>query len=176
MFVLEAEDVARARGAEPLAVLAGYGTNSDALDPVRPDAATGAACMAMALEDAGLAPTDIDYVNAHGTATVANDATEAQGLNLAFGAHGDHLLVSSTKPIHGHGLGAAGALELIISIMALREQVAPPNLNTEIQDPNCQIRLVGPQAVKTTIRAVLSNSLAFGGINASLIVTPYQTA
>ncbi len=176
MFVLEAEDVARARGAEPLAVLAGYGTNSDALDPVRPDAASGAACMAMALEDAGLAPADIDYVNAHGTATVANDTTEAQGLNLAFGAHCDHLLVSSTKPIHGHALGAAGALELVISIMALREQVAPPNLNTEIQDPNCQIRLVGPQAVKTKICAVLSNSLAFGGINASLIVTPYQAA
>ncbi|WP_298353560.1 beta-ketoacyl-[acyl-carrier-protein] synthase family protein [Rhodoblastus sp.] len=176
MFVLEAEDAARARGAEPLAVLAGYGTNSDALDPVRPDAASGAACMAMALEDAGLAPADIDYVNAHGTATVANDATEAQGLNLAFGAHCDHLLVSSTKPVHGHALGAAGALELVVSIMALREQIAPPNLNTEIQDPNCQIRLVGPQAVKTEIRAVLSNSLAFGGINASLIVTPYPAA
>ena len=176
MFVLEAEDAARARGAEPLAVLAGYGTNSDALDPVRPDAASGAACMAMALEDACLAPTDIDYVNAHGTATVANDATEAQGLNLAFGAHCDHLLVSSTKPVHGHALGAAGALELVVSIMALREQIAPPNLNTEIQDPNCQIRLVGPQAVKTEIRAVLSNSLAFGGINASLIVTPYPAA
>jgi nodulation protein E len=174
MFVLEAEDVARARGAEPLAILAGYGTNSDAFDPVRPDAASGAACMAMALEDAGLAPADIDYVNAHGTATAANDVTEAQGLNMAFGAHCDHLLVSSTKPVHGHALGAAGALELIISIMALREQVAPPNLNTEIQDPNCQIRLVGPQAVKTKIRAVLSNSLAFGGINASLIVTPYR--
>ena len=176
MFVLEAEDFANARGAKPLAVLAGYGTNSDALDPVRPDAASGAACMAMALEDAGLAPTDIDYVNAHGTATVANDATEAQGLNLAFGAHCDHLLVSSTKPVHGHALGAAGALELVVSIMALREQVAPPNLNTEIQDPNCQIRLVGPRAVKTKIRAVLSNSLAFGGINASLIVTPYPAA
>ena len=176
MFVLEAEDAARARGAEPLAVLAGYGTNSDALDPVRPDAASGAACMAMALEDAGLAPADIDYVNAHGTATVANDATEAQGLNLAFGAHCDRLLVSSTKPVHGHALGAAGALELVVSIMALREQIAPPNLNTEIQDPNCQIRLVGPQAVKTEIRAVLSNSLAFGGINASLIVTPYPAA
>ncbi len=176
MFVLEAEDIARARGARPLAVLAGYGTNSDALDPVRPDAASGAACMAMALEDAGLSPTDIDYVNAHGTATVANDASEAQGLNIVFGGHCEHMLVSSTKPVHGHALGAAGALELVVSIMALREQVAPPNLNTDIQDANCRIRLVGPQPIKTRIRAVLSNSLAFGGINASLIVTPYPTA
>ncbi len=176
MFVLEAEEVAAARGAQPLATLAGYGTNSDAIDPVRPDAASAAACMAMALEDAGLAPADIDYVNAHGTATVMNDVTEAQALNIAFAGHCHDLLVSSTKPIHGHGLGAAGALELVVSIMALREQVAPPNLNTENQDPNCQIRLVGPEAVKTPIRAVLSNSLAFGGINASLIVTPAGAA
>ncbi|MCI4679737.1 beta-ketoacyl-[acyl-carrier-protein] synthase family protein [Rhodoblastus acidophilus] len=176
MFVLEAEGAALARGAEPLAVIAGYGTNSDALDPVRPDATSAAACMAMALEDAGLAPQDIDYVNAHGTATVMNDVTEAQGLNMAFDGHCDNLLVSSTKPVHGHGLGAAGALELVISIMALREQIAPPNLNTEIQDPKCLIRLVGPEAVKTNIRAVLSNSLAFGGINASLIVTPFDAA
>jgi nodulation protein E len=176
MFVLEAEDIARGRGAAPLAILAGYGTNSDAIDPVRPDAASAAACMKMALADAGLAPADIGYVNAHGTATVMNDVTEAQGLNLAFGDHCDELLVSSTKPVHGHGLGAGGALELIISIMALREQIAPPNLNTEIQDPNCRIRLVGPEAVKTRIRAVLCNSLAFGGINASLIVTPHDAA
>ncbi|WP_374546008.1 beta-ketoacyl synthase [Rhodoblastus sp.] len=172
MFVIEGEDAARARGAEPLAVIAGYGTNSDALDPVRPDAVSAAACMTMALEDSGLAPTDIDYVNAHGTATVMNDVNEAEALNLAFGGHCDDLLVSSTKPVHGHGLGAGGALELAISIMALREQVAPPNLNTEIQDPKCLIRLVGPEAVKMPIRAVLSNSFAFGGINASLIVTP----
>jgi nodulation protein E len=172
MFVIEAEDVARARGAEPLAVIAGYGTNADALDPVRPDAVSAGACMTMALEDAGLAPTDIDYVNAHGTATVMNDVNEAEALNLAFGDHCDSLLISSTKPVHGHGLGAGGALELVISIMALREQVAPPNLNTEIQDPKCLIRLVGPKAVELPIRAVLSNSFAFGGINASLIVTP----
>jgi nodulation protein E len=176
MFVLEAEEIARARGVTPLAALAGYGTNSDGLDPVRPDAASAAACIAMALADAGVAPADIDYVNAHGTATVANDATEAQALNIAFGGHCDHLLVSSTKPVHGHALGAAGALELIVSIMALREQVAPPNLNTEVQDPNCRIRLVGPRAVGAKIRAVLSSSLAFGGVNASLIVTPHGDA
>lgn len=176
MFVIEAEEVALARGATPLAVLAGYGTNTDGLDPVRPDAASAAACMTMALEDAGLAPTDIDYVNAHGTATVMNDVTEAEALNRAFGGHCDTLLVSSTKPIHGHAMGASGVLELVISILALRDQVVPPNLNTELQDPKCLIRLVGPEAVKMPLRAILSNSLAFGGINASLIVTPHTAA
>ena len=102
MFVLEAEDVAHARGARPLAVLAGYGTNSDAIDPVRPDPASASACMDMALADAGLKPEDIDYVNAHGTATVMNDSSEADALNRTFGAHVEKLLVSSTKPVHGH--------------------------------------------------------------------------
>lgn len=176
MFVLEAEEIALARGATPLAMLAGYGTNADALDPVRPDAASASACMNMALADAGLTPQDIDYVNAHGTATVANDVTESEALNRSFGAHVDKLLVSSTKPVHGHALGAGGALELLISIFALRENVAPPNLNAEILDPACAIRLVGPKAVEIPIRAVLSNSFAFGGINASLIVTPASPA
>jgi nodulation protein E len=132
--------------------------------------------MNMALEDAGLQPDDIDYVNAHGTATVMNDVNEADALNRTFGAWIDKLLVSSTKPVHGHALGAGGALELVISIMALRENIAPPNLNAEIQDPQCAIRLVGPEAVKLQMRAVLSNSFAFGGINASLIVTPFASA
>jgi nodulation protein E len=172
MFILEAEEIALARGAQSLCRVAGYGTNSDALDPVRPDAASAAACMNMALQDAGLKPEDIDYVNAHGTATVANDGNEAEALNRSFGAHCENLLVSSTKPIHGHTLGAAGAIELVISIMALREQIAPPNINVELQDPQCAISLVGAEAVPSQMRAVLSNSFAFGGINASLIVTP----
>ena len=92
-------------------------------------------------------------------------------MNRSFGAHCEHLLVSSTKPVHGHTLGAAGALELVISVMALREQTAPPNLNVELQDPKCAIKLVGAEAVRSPMRAVLSNSFAFGGINASLIVT-----
>jgi nodulation protein E len=132
--------------------------------------------MDLALADAGLQPQDVDYVNAHGTATVMNDVTEADALNRTFGAHIETLLVSSTKPVHGHALGAGGALEFLISVMALRENVAPPNLNVEIQDPACAIRLVGAEAVERPMRAVLSNSFAFGGINASLIVTPYAAA
>ena len=172
MFVLEAEEVARARGAKPLCTLAGYGTNADALDQVRPDAASAAACIAMALADAGLRPEDIDYVNAHGTATVMNDSNEAEALNRVFGAYVEKLLVSSTKPVHGHTLGAAGAIELVVAINALRENIAPPNLYCETQDPACAIKLVGDAAVARKMRAVQSNSFAFGGINASLIVTP----
>lgn len=171
IFVLESEETALARGAQPLCYVAGYGTNSDALDPVRPDPASAAACMNMALHDAGLTAKDIGYVNAHGTATVANDVSEAAALNRSFGPLAGQLLVSSTKPIHGHALGAAGAIELVISVMALRDQIAPPNLNVEVQDPQCAIRLVGPNAVDCPMNAVLSNSFAFGGINASLVLT-----
>jgi nodulation protein E len=171
IFVLEAEDVARARGAEPVCFVAGYGTNSDAIDPVRPDAASACKCMNMAISDADLRPEDIAYVNAHGTATVANDGNEAEALNRSFGSHCEKLLVSSTKPIHGHALGAAGAIELVICAMALRDQIAPPNLNVEVQDPQCAVTLVGSTALDCSMRAVLSNSFAFGGINASLILT-----
>jgi len=173
MFIVEAEEAALARGAKPLAVIIGYGTNSDAFDPVKPDMLSAAACMSMALADAGLTPADIDYINAHGTATGMNDSTEAAAINHAFGDETARLLVSSTKPIHGHALGAAGALELVISIMALRDQIAPPNINVDEQDPKCPVLLVGDKARETPIRAVMSNSLAFGGINASLIVAPY---
>jgi nodulation protein E len=171
IFVLESEETALSRGARPLCYIAGYGTNSDALDPVRPDPASASACMNMALKDAGLTAEDIGYVNAHGTATVANDVSEAEALNRSFGASCEQLLVSSTKPIHGHALGAGGAIELVIAAMALREQIAPPNLNVEVQDPQCVIRLVGPKAVECAMGAVLSNSFAFGGINASLVLT-----
>lgn len=171
IFVLEAEELALARGGRPLCCIAGYGTNSDALDPVRPDPVSASACINMALEDAGLTAKDIGYVNAHGTATVANDVSEAEALNRSFGACCQQVLVSSTKPIHGHALGAGGAIELVISAMALRDQIAPPNLNVEVQDPQCAIRLVGPNAVQCAMDAVLSNSFAFGGINASLVLT-----
>jgi nodulation protein E len=172
MFVLEAAEIAAARGAVPLVELCGYGTTSDALDPVRPDAASAAACMSQALDDAGLPPQAIHYVNAHGTGTVANDATESDALNRVFGGHIGQLAVSSTKPVHGHALGAGGALELAVSIMALREQVAPPNLNVEEASPDCPVSLVLGAARAMPIGAVLSNSFAFGGINASLVVAP----
>jgi len=175
VFVIEAEDHARARGVTGLAEIAGYGTTSDAKDLVRPDAEGAAAAMRAALDDAGLAPAAIDYVNAHGTGTVANDVTEAQALGLVFGDDLGRVAVSATKPIHGHALGAAGALELAITIMAVRDGVAPPTINCEDPDPACPIDTVPGTARALKIRAALTNSFAFGGINAVLLVTPVAT-
>ncbi|QGM96466.1 beta-ketoacyl-[acyl-carrier-protein] synthase family protein [Methylocystis parvus] len=170
VFVLETAESAKARGHEPLCELAGYGTTSDAKDPVRPDLDGASSCIAQALDDAGLAPTDIHYVNAHGTATHANDITESEAILRVFGGYGREVPVSSTKPIHGHALGASGGLELAITIQALREQVAPPTINFLEFDPRCPIDAVPNVARPHKIDAAMSNSFAFGGINAVLVV------
>jgi nodulation protein E len=170
VFVLETAESAKARGHEPLCELAGYGTTSDAKDPVRPDLDGASSCIAQALDDAGLAPTDIHYVNAHGTATHANDITESEAILRVFGDYGREVPVSSTKPIHGHALGASGGLELAITIDALRAQVAPPTINFLEFDPRCPIDAVPNVARPHRIEAAMSNSFAFGGVNAVLIV------
>lgn len=169
-FILEEAELARARGAEALAEIAGYGTSADAKDPVRPDAQGAAASMRYALTDAALEAGEIDYVNAHGTGTTANDATESEALRLVFGGRLLNLPVSSTKPIHGHALGAAGALELVVTIGAVRENVAPPTINWREADAKCPVDAVPNEARPMPIRTALSNSFAFGGINASLVV------
>lgn len=174
VLVIEAEEIARARGAAPLAELAGYGTSSDAGDIVRPDSKGAARCMQLALDDAGLKPADIGYVNAHGTGTILNDSCETAALATAFGEAVENLSVSSTKPIHGHTLGAAGAIELIITVFALKDQIAPPTINWLERDPQCIADPVANTARPRPIRAALSNSFAFGGINACLAVTPYS--
>jgi len=175
VFILETAALARARGAPALAELAGYGTTADAFDIVRPDSIGAEAAMRAAIADAGLAAEDIDYVNAHGTGTVANDVTEAAALGRVFGARLPQVAISSTKPVHGHALGAAGALEMVVTVMALREQIAPPTIHCEEPDPACPIDMVanGPRPMR--IRAAMTNSFAFGGINAVLIVTPAAT-
>jgi nodulation protein E len=170
VFILEDAELARARGAEALAEIAGYGTSTDAKDPVRPDAQGAAACMRNALADAGVEGEAINYVNAHGTGTTANDATEAEALRLVFGNRLSTLPVSSTKPIHGHALGAAGALELVVTIGAVRENVVPPTINWREADVKCPVDAVPNQARPMPIRTALTNSFAFGGINASLVV------
>ena len=170
VFVLETEESARARGHEPLCELAGYGTTSDAKDPVRPDLDGSSNAIRLALEDAGMAPQDIHYVNAHGTATHANDITESEAILRVFGEYGRSVPVSSTKPIHGHALGASGGLELAIAIAALRDQIAPPTINFLEFDPRCPIDAIPNVARETKIDAAMSNSFAFGGINAVLIV------
>lgn len=171
MLVLETEEAAVKRGARPHAVLSGFGTTSDAGDIVRPDAAGAAAAMEAAIADAGIAPVDIGYVNAHGTGTILNDRSESEALRRVFGGHLDGLAVSSTKPVHGHTLGAAGALELVITVRALREGVAPPTLNWLGPDRDCLPDPVPNAARAVSMRAAMSNSFAFGGINASLIVS-----
>jgi nodulation protein E len=170
VFILETAESARERGHEPLCELAGYGTTSDAKDPVRPDLEGSSSSIRLALEDAGLKATDIHYVNAHGTATHANDITESEAILRVFGEYGRSVPVSSTKPIHGHALGASGGLELAITIAALREQIAPPTINFLEFDPRCPIDAVPNAARKIKIDAAMSNSFAFGGINAVLIV------
>ncbi|CUH52200.1 beta-ketoacyl-[acyl-carrier-protein] synthase family protein [Shimia marina] len=174
VLVLESLEAAQERGAEILCELSGFGTNADAGDLLRPDPKRAAACMRMALKQAGLSPDRIEYLNAHGTGTVANDISEVMALRDVFGEGLDGLEVSSTKPIHGHGLGAAGALEMIVAIGALQRQSAPPTINFTEVDPKIGLEPVPNQAKPMSISAVMSNSLAFGGINASLVAQRYE--
>jgi nodulation protein E len=171
IFVLESRAHAAARGAAVLARIAGTGMTADAGDIVAPDVDGASRAMNMALRDAGLAPADIDYINAHGTGTQVNDAAETQAIHRSFGEHARRLAVSSTKSAHGHALGAAGALELVAVVNALRHGLVPATLNLTAPDPACDLDYVveGPRAMP--VRAALSNSFAFGGLNAVLAVT-----
>ena len=169
-FVLESTAHAAARGAKAEAMLVGYATNCDGLHITNPDASGQARAMTAALADAGLAPGDIGYVNAHGTATRAGDAAEAESVARVFGAGG--VPVSATKAIHGHLLGAGGAVELLVALRALRARRLPPTASTEATDPAFAIDLVLREARESQgLRAVMSNSFAFGGTNAVLIAT-----
>ncbi len=168
IFVLESLEHAQARGATILAELAGGGMTADATDIVMPSADGAASAMTHALNEAGLAPEDVDYINAHGTGTQANDATETKAIRLAFGAHADRLAVSSTKSMHGHALGASGALELVAVVNAMRYGIVPPTANLDQADPACDLDYVPNVARDMPVRAALSNSFAFGGLNAVL--------
>ena len=168
IFVLEEWNRARARGANILAEFAGSGATADAVDMVFPAETTVARAIELALIDAGLDAADVDYVNAHGTGTPANDPTETKAIRRVFGAQADRLAVSSTKSVHGHALGAAGAIELVAAIGALREGVIPPTANFIDPDPECDLDYVPNVAREKVVRAALSNSFAFGGLNAVL--------
>ena len=170
IFVLEEYEHACRRGAAILAEFAGAGMSADAGDIVLPSEAGAAKALIAALADAQLAPGDVDYINAHGTGTPANDPTESKAIRRVFGAHADALCVSSTKSVHGHALGAAGAIELIAAIGALREGVIPPTANFIDPDPECDLDYVPNVAREKTVRAVLSNSFAFGGLNAVVAI------
>jgi len=168
VFVLETFERARRRGAIILAELVGAGMSADAGDIVLPSEAGMAKAIQRALADGSLSTEDVDYINAHGTGTPGNDPTESKAIRRVFGAHADRLAVSSTKSMHAHALGAAGAIELVATLGALREGVAPPTMNFLDPDPECDLDYVPNAARELPIRAALSNSFAFGGLNAVL--------
>ena len=168
MFVLEPLEAARARGAAVHAEIVGFGMSADANHITQPSAEGAARAMRAALRDAAIAPEQIGYVNAHGTATPANDVTEAAAIRAVFGAHTDRLAVSSTKSMHGHALGAGAALECLATALALRDGVLPPTANFTELDPECDLDVIPNQARPAEVEYALSNSFAFGGLNAVL--------
>jgi nodulation protein E len=168
MLVLETLDQARARGAKIYAELAGFGMSADAHHLTNPLPEGAARAMNDALCDAGLSREQINYVNAHGTGTPANDSTETRALRQVFASYADNLAVSSTKSMHGHTLGAAGALEAVVTVLALRGDFIPPTANFLERDPACDLDIVPNEARTAQIEAALSNSFAFGGLNAVL--------
>lgn len=175
-LILEELEHAKARGARIYAELSGFGMSSDAYHmTLPPEDGNGAArCMRNALYDAGLDAGGLDYINAHGTSTPAGDLAEVRAVKSVFGAHADTLSVSSTKSMTGHLLGAAGAIEAIFSVLALRDQVAPPTINLDQPDEGCDLDFVPHQARQRSINAVLSNSFGFGGTNGSLVFTRFN--
>ncbi len=168
VFVLEAFDHATARGAEILAEVAGVAMTSDAADIVMPSQDGAERAMAGALRQAGLDPTDVGYVNAHGTGTAANDRIECAAVARVFGAQAERLAISSTKSMHGHCIGATGAIELLACLMALRDGVIAPTANWQARDPECPLDVVPNEARQARVTACLSNAFAFGGQNAVL--------
>src|SRR5579883_3007295 len=168
MFVLEPLEAARARGARVHAEIVGFGMSADAGHITQPSADGAARAMRAALRDASLQPEQIGYINAHGTATPANDVTETAAIRAVFHSHANQLAVSSTKSMHGHALGAAAALECLATALALRDGVLPPTANFTEADPECDLDVIPNQSRRAQVEYALSNSFAFGGLNAVL--------
>ena len=176
VLVLETLEHALKRGAEVIAEVAGYGMTGDAyhLTQPAPEGEGAKRSMLAAMEDANLVPTDFDYINAHGTSTELNDKYETFAIKHAFGDHAYRLAISSTKSMTGHLLGAAGGIEAIATAMTLKEQVLPPTINYEYPDPDCDLDYVPNEARKAKVRAALSNSLGFGGHNATIALKVFD--
>ena len=174
--VLEELEHAKARGARIYAEVVGFGMSGDAYHITLPPADGEGArkCMLAAIRDAGIDPSDIDYLNAHGTSTKAGDIGETNGIKRAFGDHARKLMVSSTKSTTGHLLGAAGAVEAIFSALAIRDQVVPPTINLQNQDPECDLDYTPNVAREARVRTVISNSFGFGGTNGSLVLRAFE--
>ena len=170
MLVLEPWYAARARGARIHAEIAGFGMSADACHITQPSAEGAARAMRSALKDAALAPEQIGYINAHGTGTLANDVSEVAAIRAVFGEHASRLAVSSTKSMHGHALGAAAALECAATVLALRDGILPPTANFTAADPECDLDVIPNRARAAEVGYALSNSFAFGGLNAVLVL------
>jgi len=177
VLILEELETARRRGARIYAEVAGYGMSGDAyhITTPAPEGEGAVRCMREALKDARMNPDEVDYINAHGTSTRFNDEYETLGIKTVFGDHARKLAVSSTKSMTGHLLGAAGGIEAVFSAMAIREGVIPPTINYEVPDPVCDLDYVPNEARSAYVRSVLSNSLGFGGTNATLILREYSS-
>lgn len=174
VFILEELENARARGAEILAEITGFAMSADAGDIVQPSADGAARAMTGALRDGGLNVDEIGYINAHGTGTTANDRTECAAVRAVFGDHADRLMISSTKSMHGHCLGGAGAVEMAAVVMALRDGIVAPTINYEEPDPDCDLDVVPNVAREAKVTAALSNSFAFGGLNAVIAARRFE--
>jgi 3-oxoacyl-[acyl-carrier-protein] synthase II len=175
ILVIETEEHAKARNAPILAELAGYGASDDAYHVTQPSegGVGGAKAIHRAIANAGLRPEDISYINAHGTSTPHNDKNESKAIRTVFGNHTDKLKVSSTKSMTGHLLGASGAVEAIASIKAIQQQIAPPTINYQTPDPECELDYIPNKAQSFEINSVMSNSFGFGGHNGVLVFKKY---
>ena len=172
ILMLEEYEHAKERGAPILAELMGYGTTSDAADMVNPSIEGASTAIQMALDDSGLAPSDIDYVNAHGTATAVNDINETRSIKRVFGDHANELSISSTKSLHGHCLGAGGGIEAVAAIKAIGENYVPPTMGLNEPDPECDLDYTPNAGKDREVNYAMSNSFAFGGLNAVLVFGP----
>jgi 3-oxoacyl-[acyl-carrier-protein] synthase II len=176
IMVVEELEHARARGANIIAELSGFGMSADAYHMTAPpaDGEGAARCMKIALDDAGLAPEQIDYINAHGTSTPLGDRAESDAVKTVFGDHAYRLAVSSTKSMTGHLLGAAGGTEAVFSVLAIRDNIAPPTINLDTPGEGCDLDYVPHTAREMPIDAVMSNSFGFGGTNGTLVFTRFR--
>jgi len=176
MLVLEELEYACQRGADILAEVVGFGLSGDGFHMAAPpeDGDGAVRCMRMALSDAGLAPEDIDYINAHGTSTPLNDVVETRAIKTVFGEHAYKLAVSSTKSMTGHMLGGAGGIESVFLALAVKNQLIPPTVNLENPDPECDLDYVPNKARETVIRAAISNSFGFGGTNGVIVMKKFD--
>ena len=175
IVILEELEFAKKRGAEIFAELVGYGASDDAyhITAPPPEGEGGALCMANAIKDAGIKPEDISYINAHGTSTKLNDSTETKAIKTVFGEYAKKIPVSSTKSMTGHLLGATGAVEFIVCVLAVKNDIIPPTINYENPDPECDLDYVPNKKREVKVNYALTNSFGFGGHNATLIVKKY---